>query len=214
MRMFNRKKENIKTNQDRLNFIRAGKRQLPKKINEEYLPNFPAFNILDAEDKLSVIEAHFRVKINCWRTLSSKAKWECIRSSPFMDESNYDTEIDIIVEYDPMKVSLLNIGLILDIDETLPEKIRLKRTRYTIFEALALFKNPSLESRILLLRQETRKLQTLWGRKSVHTIHAKEFFKKFKISLQIWKKTQVWDRRKECTKLFDTFQNPKLIGKF
>ena len=213
MRLFNREKEDVATDQDRRNFIRAKKRHLPKTVYEEYLPSFPAFNILDAGSKLSVIEAHFRVKINCWQTLSPRAKWECVRPSPFMEDSSYDTEIDIIVEYHPANISLLNVGLILDIDEALPERIRLKRSRYTIFEAIALFKNPALESSIVLLRKETQNLQTLWGRKSVHTINFIEFFKKFKIALQIWKKTQTSSERVERTKLFDTFYNPKIIGK-
>ena len=130
-----------------------------------------------------------------------------------MEHSSYDTEIDIIVEYNPAKISLLNVGLILDIDEILPERIRFKRLRWTIFEAVALFRNPALESSIVLLRQEIQKLQTLWGRKSVHTIHAKEFFKKFKMSLQIWKTTPISIGKVERTKIFDTFQNPKIIGK-
>ena len=213
MKMFNREKEDITSDQKRRKFILEKKRSLPRIINDEYLPNFPAFNVLDAGNKLSVIEARFRCKINCWRTLSSKAKWECIRPSPFMEDSSYDTEIDIIVEYNPATISLLNVGLILDIDETLPEKIRFKRERWSIFEAIALFKNPDLESKIVLLRQETQKLQTLWGRKSVHTINAKEFFKTFKVSLQIWKTKQKSNGKVERTKLFDTFNNPKIIGK-
>ena len=211
MRIYDREKENITTDQHRNYFIRKTKQHLARKINEEYLSSFPAFDILDAEDKLSVIEAHFRVKINCWRTFSSKAKWECVRISPFMDRDSYDTEIDIIIKYSEIRISLLNVGLILQIDETLPHKIRYKRRSWTIFECLALYENPDLEEKIIPLRQESRKLQQIWDQKSVRTKDIRKFYDLFKVSPQIWKKKHL-NKKVKRNKIFDIPSVPKLKG--
>ena len=199
-------------------FLQKIKRSLQKKVEDEYIPLFPSFMPSEAGTKLPEIEKKLRCRINCWRSFSARSKWECVRVSPFMDKDSYDTEVDIIIEYSEIKISLLNVALILEIDEALPQKIRYKRQCWTIFESLALYNKPELEHTVIPLRHETRKLQEIWGQKSVHTINARKFYDLFKVSPQIWKKkilkaTENANSTKiERIKIFDRLSNPKLIG--
>ena len=58
--------------------------------------------------------------------------------SPFMKESSYDTIVDIIVPYTEVKISLQNVGLVLNVDKTFPIDKRFKRQKWTLFESLAI----------------------------------------------------------------------------
>ena len=216
MKAYNEGKEQINSENDRVNLLKRIKRSLSKKVEDEYIPLFPSFTPMDAGNELTEIEKKLRCKINCWRSFSVRSKWECVRVSPFMDKDSYDTEIDIMIEYSEIRISLLNVGLILEIDEFLPQKLRFKRHSWTIFESLAIFKHPELEETVIPLRRETRKLQEIWSQKSVHTIDSRRFYELFKVSPQIWMKKilQENDERTkiEKIKIFDRLSNPKLIG--
>ena len=130
-----------------------------------------------------------------------------------MEASEYDVVLDVIVPYSEIEISLMDVRLVLDVDEAFPEEIRFKRKRLTLFEAASLFKNPELKKSLNCWRAETQKLQTQWGRKSVHTIDAKEFYRTFKLSLQIWSIRSHGENTLNRQKIFDRRGSPKLIGK-
>ena len=202
----------ISTKQERDKFVARAKRAIANKIDRDYTSKIADFKPEDGGHKLQEIESIFRCKIYCWRRLSSRAPWECIRYSPFMSESSYDTIVDIIIPYSEVKISLQNVGLVLDVDTEFPDEKRFKRQKWTLFESLAILKKPELRSKISDLRKETQKLQTEWGRDSVHTIDSKEFKKAFNASLQIWKKIHINEGKVERIKTSDRLGTPKLIG--
>ena len=210
--MFDDEEEQIISDKDRKKFLIRAKRAIAQKIDEDYSSKIVDFMPEDAGHKLHEIESTFRCKIYCWRNFSSRSPWECIRYSPFMSKSSYDTIVDIIVPYSEVKISLQNVGLVLDVDKTFPAEKRFKRHKWTLFESLAIFRNPELRSTISDLRQKTQKLQTEWARDSVHTIDSKEFKKTFNVCLQIWKKIYVTENKIERIKTSDRLGTPKLIG--
>ena len=177
------------------------------------MPNFDP----NETDKLRVIESTFRVKIFVWSHPSSKSKWNCIRRPQVMLSDNFDSFIDVVIDRDESNTTaftLINCGLILNVDETIPAQKRVQRSRFTIFEALAILKNPNLKSGISKLRESVKELESVWGRKTVHCADAREFYKIFKASLQIWITTE--DRKKglKRDKVFDQAGFPNLIGSF
>ena len=177
------------------------------------MPNFDPTET----DQMRVIESTFRVKIFVWSHPSSESKWNCIRRPQVMLSDNFDTFIDLIIDRDQddaTNFSLINCGLILNVDEAIPAQKRIKRTRYTIFEALAILKNPNLKSEISKLREKVKELESVWGRKTVHCADAREFYKIFKASLQIWITSEDRKNGIRRNKVFDQAGFPNLIGSF
>ena len=172
----------------------------------------PDFDPITSGNSLMEIEKLFRCKIYCWRTSSVRSKWECYRHSPYIAE--YDTIVDVIIDYNNASLSLANVGVVLDVDETFPESIRYKRKRWTIFEATALTKNPELKDSIHNLREKTFEFEKLWGRKSVHIVEAKEFWQKFNLSLQVWSIAEDEHNHVRRLKVFDYPKYPSFIGMF
>ena len=165
-------------------------------------------------NRLPEIEKKFRCKIYLWASPSRQSKWECIRFAPHMSRETYDFAIDVVVDYTEGEISLFNAGLILGVDENFPIEVRLKRSRWKIFEALALFKNPRLEDSVEKLRSEVEDLEQKWNRKTVHISEAAEFHKLFKISLQVWCISSCGVNKIRRDKIFDRKGAPKLIGRF
>ena len=205
--------EESKLNESERNkFRNRTKKKLPKLVSDKYLPKMPDFDPIKSGDSLIEIEKLFRCKIYCWTTASTRSKWECCRHSPYI--SDYDTVVDIIIEYDPVKISLMNVGLVLEPDDTFPEDVRYQRKSWTILEATAQMKNPDLKHTIVKLRKAVAELERLWGRKSVHIADAKEFWMTFKLSLQVWTTTYDNFNHVGRFKVFDYPRFPNLIGMF
>ena len=108
----------------------------------------------------------------------------------------------------------MNVRLVLDVDKVFPETIRYKRKRWTILEAVALMKKPELKNSIAELREKVAELEVIWGRKNIHIVEAKEFWKKFNLSLQIWSIAHDEFNHVRRVKVFDYPKYPSLIGKF
>ena len=199
---------------ERYNFIRRtkGKKSFGEDVQQKYLSKMPEFDPLNAGDSLRELETLFRCKIYCWTTASARSKWECCRHSPYI--TDYDTVVDIIIEYDPVKISLMNVGLVLDVEETFSKSNRYKRKNWTILEATAMMKNPELQDTIEKLREEVAKLEQIWGKQSVHIADAKQFWTKFKLSLQVWSTTYDAFNHVGRFKVFDYPRFPNLIGMF
>ena len=184
-------------------------------VEEEYKPKIPEFDHLESGTKLRQIETLFRVKIFLWVHPTRQSKWECVRRPMFMPKTEYDHCIDIVLDqYFPGQISLDNCGLILDIDETIPANCRMPRDRWTLFEALAIFRNPELRTNISLLRARVEELETIWGRKTMHCADAEEFYARFKASPQIWLTSEARNRVIRRDKIFDQPGFPNLIGSF
>ena len=191
-------------------FIIQTKRRIERIIETEYLVKVPDFDPFTAADSLQEIEAFFQCKIYCWRTESPTSKWECFRHSPYIE--NYETVVDIIISHHENFISLENVGLVLGVDEVLPENKRYQRKRWTIFEAASLMKNPDLRNTIEPLRKKVAEFEKLWGRKTVHITDAKEFWQKFQLSLQVWAVSHNSSENLKRVKCFDYPKFPSLIG--
>ena len=212
-KMYDNEEESISSDHARKKFIVRAKRAITHKIDENYLSKISDFVPEDAGNKLQEIESVFRCKIYCWQKYSTFSKWKCIRRSPVTSESAFDTIVDIIVPFNEVKISLQDVKLVLDADKTFPIEKRFRREKWTLFESLAILKNPELRNTICELRVETQKLENMWGKESVHTIDSKEFKKLFNVSLQIWKKIHISDTKVERIKTSDRLGTPKLIGR-
>ena len=187
---------------------------MEKMIASEYVSKVPDFEASNGGNRLPEIEKKFRCKIFLWACPSRDSKWECIRVAPFMASETFDYVVDAIVDYTEGEISLFNARLVLNVDELLPEENRLKRTRWTIFEALAIYTNPKLKGTVEKLRSVVDELEQKWGRESVHIADATEFYKMFKMSLQVWCITSCGVRKIRRDKIFDRKGYPKLIGMF
>ena len=196
----------------RPNLIKKWKKDISENIGNDYLGKFPNFDPNNL-DHLHEIEKIFRCRIHLWAKRTRLGKYECIRASPFL--ANYDFHADIILrDFADIEISLDNCGVILDIDKTLPVNIRKKRCKWTIFEALAIQKNPELETQIYALREKVRIFETEWKNETFHVDDAREFYEKFHANVQIWNKKSRRDRTVVCKKVFDRRGMPKLIGRF
>ena len=131
-----------------------------------------------------------------------------------MSSSAYDNFVDIILTDAEVELSLENCGIIFDIDESIPIENRRKRETWTLFEAVAIQKDVRLETKTSALRSRVQALEDQWGKTEFHTVDAKEFFKMFKLNIQIWNIGQTGRRNIIREKIFDRFGMPKLIGKF
>ena len=129
-----------------------------------------------------------------------------------MPKSAYDNFVDIILTDAEIELSLVNCGLILDIDETIPEKFRKKRETFTLFEALAIAKNPELETKVSALRSKVESLEHAWGKSEFHIADASDFYREFKMSVQIWSFNTTGEKSIFRQKVFDRRGSPKLIG--
>ena len=201
----------MQDSQKRKNFILRTKKRLARVVREEYTAKIPDFDPETAGDSLQTIEKILQCKIYCWKQESQYSKWECIRHSPYLED--FDTIVDIIIKNHTNGVSLVDVGSILEVDKVIPEDKRLQRKRWTIFEAACLMKNPDLRNKIKILRKETANLEKIWGCEYVHVTDAAEFWKKFKLSLQVWSVSYNNDNPRRH-KVFDSPKTPKLIGMF
>ena len=203
--------EPFQSRQERKNWVLNSKKKLSKIVEADYLPKMPDFDPALAIEHMAEIEKFLQCRIYCWRKQTVLSKWKCCRYSPYQKE--YETSVDIVLEYDECGMSLMDVGVILEIDYILPEDIRYQRTEWTIFEAAVLFKKPQLKSSVKELRKEVQDLEKIWGRGTVHVSDAKEFWQKFGLSLQVWKVKRTEYNRVKRIKKFDYPRFPNLIGK-
>ena len=175
------------------------------------MSKFPDFdpNFLS---EIHEIEKKLRCRIYLWGRRSQFGNYECFRRSPFMSKSAYDNFVDIILTDAEIELSLVNCGLILDIDETIPDKFRKKRETFTLFEALAIAKNPELETKVSALRSKVESLEHAWGKSEFHIADASDFYREFKMSVQIWSLNTTGEKSIFRQKVFDRRGSPKLIG--
>ena len=129
-----------------------------------------------------------------------------------MPKSAYDNFVDLILPDAEIELSLTNCGLILDIDEAIPEKLRNKRQLFTLFETLAIAKCPKIESEISALRSKVESLEQEWGKSEFHIDDASEFYRRFKMNVQIWSVNSTGPKSVIREKVFDRRGAPKLIG--
>lgn len=202
--------EPFENSHERKLWVMKSRKKLKKIVEEDFLPLMPGFDPVLACDSLRQIEELFKCKIYCWRTATTKSKWECYRHAPF--SANYETTVDIVIQYNPVGMSLDDVGVLLEVDFILPPEKRYKRSRWTIFEAVALLKRPELFEEIKQLRKEVKILEESWGRKSVHITDAKEFWQKYKLSLQVWRIHYNEFNKVKRSKVFDFPRFPNLIG--
>ena len=95
-------------------------------------PNFDP----DNPDDLYEIEKLFRCRVHLWGKRATYGKYERIRASPYLAPANYDFHVDIIlrdIEFADIEITLVNCGVCLDIDKTIPTDIRIKRQTWTLF---------------------------------------------------------------------------------
>lgn len=202
----------LPTNQFR-NKVSRLKKKVSTTIEEEYVSKFPEFdpNILS---DLHEIEKSLRCRIYLWGRRSQFGKYECFRKSPFMPKSTYDNFVDVLLTESEIELSLINCGLILDIDETISENLRDKRQNFTLFEALAIAKRPEIKNKIALLRSYVESLEQEWGKSDFHIEDATNFYRKFKMNVQIWSINSTGPRSIIREKVFDRRGMPKLVGEF
>ena len=200
----------------RRNIVRKWKNEISKNIGNDYLGKYPNFDSNNS-DGLYEIEKIFRCRIHLWGKRTRLGKYECIRASPFFASAKYDFHADIIlrdIDFADIEISLINCGVILDIEKTLPVDIRKKRCKWTLFEALAIQKNPKLETKIVELREKVRIFETEWENETFHVDDAREFYEKFHASVQIWNINEIRQNKVIREKVFDRRGMPKLIGEF
>ena len=181
-------------------------------MTNDYLKKFEKIDIDAGLSQITDIEQIMRCKIFVWTRPTVHSKWDCFRYAPFMEKNSYDNFVDIIVEFSPDMISLRNVGLILDVDESFPSHLRLKRTKWTLFESVALHKNPKLRESVHKLRCQVENLEESWGKSYFHAEFGTEFYKKFKLSLQIWRIFSIGENKICREKFFDRRGAPKLIG--
>ena len=202
---FNSKNEKFKV-------LKRGRRFVKSKVTSQYLDQFQAVDTDLGLSEISKIEKISRCKIFVWTRPSIQSKWDCIRSPPYMPSNSYDNFVDIIVQYSNDLISLKNAGLILDVDESFPEHLRLKKKKFTLLEAVAIQKNPNLISSVGKTRLEVQKLEEIWGKNKFYAEDSAEFRRKFKLSLQLWRIIELGDNKIFREKLSDRRGTPKLIG--
>lgn len=203
--------KNLSKNQ-RGNLIRKWKSEISQAIAEEYLGKFSNFNPEDT-NYIFKLEKIFRCRIVIWGQESAFAKIECFRRSFFMPPENYDNFVDLMLPDN--QLTLNNVTLLLDVDESLPteSRKRFNPQTWTLFECVAIQKNPALAMKITDLRETVKTLEEKWGRSSCHLADAEKFYKIFKMNLQIWNIYQSGTRNIFREKIFDRRGMPKLIGK-
>ena len=200
----------------RPNLIKKWKNDISQSIGNDYLGKSPNFDPNNLDD-LYEIEKIFRCRIHLWGKQARLGKYECIRASPFLESAKYDFHVDVIlrdIDFADIEISLVNCGVILDIEKTLPANIRKKRSKWTLFEALAIHKNPKLETAIHALRDKVRIFETEWKNETFHTDDAREFYAKFHANVQIWNINEIRQNKVIREKVFDRRGMPKLIGQF
>lgn len=193
--------------------IRKWRKEVSRSIKATYFSKFPDFDPHMLSD-LTEIEKEFRCRIFLWGRRSQFAKYECFRKSPYMAPTDYDHFVDLILSDSEIELSLENVGLVFNFDETIPPKIRMKRKTWTLFEAIAIAKQPTLEENISELRAVVKKLETEWGKPAFHFADARDFFRKFKTNPQIWSVNTVNENQICREKIWDRRGSPKVIGMF
>lgn len=198
----------------RRNLIRAWRNEISTTTQKDLISKCPVFRPLVYDD-LPKIEKQFRCRIYLWGKRSQRAKYECVRKSPYMRTSAYDNFIDLILT-DIEIESLIDVSVIFDIDEISPDQRKKQNPQtYTLFEAIAIEKNPELDGSITRLRQKVKSFENEWGKSEFHIADAIEFYKKFKINIQIWNINQKPGCRNFIReKIFDRRGMPKVIGVF
>ena len=198
----------------RPNMVKKWKKFISQNIGNDYLEKSPNFDPNNLDD-LYEIEKLFRCRIHLWGKRARLGKYECIRASPFLASAKYDFHADIILhDIDFAEISLVNCGVILNLDTTLNANIRKKRCKWTLFEALAIQKNQKLETEIHALREKVRMFETEWNNETFHIDDASEFYKKFHANIQIWNVNEIRQNKVIREKVFDRRGMPKLIGQF
>ena len=200
----------------RSNQICKWKKDIVKSLGKDYLEKYPHFDP-DNLDDLYEIEKFFRCRIHLWGKRAKNGKYERIRPSPYLAPADYDFHVDIIlrdIEFADIEITLVNCGVCLHVDKILPPEIRIKRKTWTLFEALAIQKNPKLQDEISALREKTRLFETEWAKEKFHIADAKDFYKQFHANVQIWNKSASRNRKVFREKIFDRIGMPKLIGRF
>ena len=194
--------------------VRKWKKQILKSVDKDFVTKFPDFEPQFLSN-LYEIEVELRCRIYLWgRRSKFGKKYECFRHSPYMPPTKYDNYVDIILVDAELELNLEKCGLIFDIDTTIPYDVRFKRKTWTIFEAAAIHKKPELEENVFDLRSVVTKLEAEWGRPEFHFADAKEFFKQFRLCVQVWTINDVSDSGVFRYKIFDQRGEPKLIGVF
>ena len=200
----------------RNSMIQSWKRQIRKNLNEDFILKCPDYDATCLSD-LEKIEKIFRCRIYLWGQRTIRTKFECLRHSPYMPKSAYDNYVDVILTNVSIELSFENAGVIFDIDDTtgLPEDVRIKRQTWTLFEAVAIQKQPRLETKVTALREKVSLLETEWGKSEFHIADSREFRQKFQLTVQIWNIIEQFEGRSVMReKVFDTLGMPKLIGQF
>ena len=164
-------------------------------------------------DSLYEIEEELRCRIYLWGQRATRGKYDCVRTSPFMLASNFDTYVDIILDCDHENaISTENVGVIFDIDKIIPEESRCKKQSWTLFQAAAIKKYPKLENKISGLREKVAQMELEWNRSEWHFADGSEFYTKFKLGVQVWNINSCGRRKVIREKIFDRYGSPKLIG--
>ena len=196
---------------ERKTHFRKWRKEVSKDISEKYLSKFPDYDST-VSDNLYKIEKEFRCKIYLWGKKSREGKYQCFREGKQMPVTDFDDHVDIILEHSELEITLNNVGLILEVDETFPPETRLVRKTWSLFEAYAIQKNQKLMTDVSGLRCATEKAEADWGKLNFHVDDAREFYEKFKANVQIWTINQIGSNRVFRHKVWDRRGMPKLIG--